>query len=83
MNEGLQIGEEILQTGNTTVPERISGLIRDGLCACDVLNPSGKCCLGEVNRTARRLKKEMSIVESCHKEAQRAKKKDAGDGPCP
>ena len=50
--------EEISKTGNTTVPERISRLIREGLCACDVLNPSGKCCLGEVNRTAIRLKKE-------------------------
>ncbi len=53
------IREEIARTGTTTVPERISSLIREGLCACDVLNPSGKCCLGEVNRTAARLKKEM------------------------
>ena len=52
------IREEIAQTGTTTVPERISCLIRKGLCACDVLNPSGKCCLGEINRTATRLKKE-------------------------
>ena len=52
------IREEIAQTGTTTVPARISRLIREGLCACDVLNPSGKCCLGEINRTATRLKKE-------------------------
>lgn len=50
--------EEIAQTGITTVPERISRLIRLGLCECDVRNPSGKCCLGEVNRTATRLRKE-------------------------
>lgn len=55
--------EEILKTGNTTVPERISNLIRDGLCACDVLNPSGNCCLGEVNRTAKRLKKEAVLPQ--------------------
>lgn len=47
--------EEILQTGSTTIPERISHLIREGLCACDVRNPSGVCCLGEVNRVAKRL----------------------------
>ena len=52
------IREEIAQTGTTTVPERISRLIREGLCSCDVRNPSGKCCLGDVNRTATRLKKE-------------------------
>lgn len=50
--------EEISHTGSTTVPERISRLIREGLCACDVRNPSGSCCLSEVNRTAKRLKKE-------------------------
>jgi Zinc binding domain len=47
--------EEIAQTGTTTIPQRISHLIREGLCACDVRNPSGNCCLGEVNRTAKRL----------------------------
>ena len=50
--------EEIAQTGSTTIPERIASLIREGLCACDVRNPSGNCCLGEVNRTAKRLKNE-------------------------
>ena len=50
--------EEIAQTGSTSVPERISRLIREGLCACDVRNPSGNCCLGEVKRTANRLKNE-------------------------
>ena len=53
-----QIRGEIAQTGTTTIPAQISFLIREGLCACDVLNPSGTCCLGEVNRTAARLKKE-------------------------
>ena len=47
--------EEIAETATATIPERISHLIREGLCACDVRNPSGKCCLGEVIRTAKRL----------------------------
>lgn len=50
--------EDILQTGSTIIPERISHLIREGLCACDVRNPSGGCCLGEVNRAAKRLKEQ-------------------------
>lgn len=53
--------EEIVQIGTTTIPERISYLIREGLCACDIRNPSGNCCLGEVNRTAKRLK-----IEAVH-----------------
>ena len=53
--------EEIAETGTATIPERISHLIREGLCACDVRNPSGKCCLGEVIKTAKRLQ-----IEAIH-----------------
>jgi len=48
--------DEISRTGNTSIPERISALIRQGLCACETRNPSGMCCLGEVNKTANRLR---------------------------
>ena len=50
------IRDEISRTGNTNIPERISALIRQGLCACETRNPSGVCCLGEVNKTANRLR---------------------------
>jgi hypothetical protein len=46
------IRDEIEQTGSTSVPEKVSRLIREGLCACEARNPSGLCCLGEVNKTA-------------------------------
>ncbi len=49
------IRAEVDLTGATVVPETISSLIREDLCACDSRNPSGMCCLGEVNRTAKRL----------------------------
>lgn len=52
--------EEIARTGRTTIPERISSLIREGLCACETRNPSGVCCLGEVNRAAKRLSKRLN-----------------------
>ena len=50
------IREEISRTGNTSIPARIAKLIREGLCACKSRNPSGVCCLGEVNRAAQRLR---------------------------
>ena len=53
--------EEIFHTGSTTIPERISQLIREGLCSCDIRNPSGGCCLGDVNRAAKRLKEQVVI----------------------
>jgi len=44
------IRDDLARTGNTTIPERISQLIREDLCACESRNPAGVCCLGEVNR---------------------------------
>ena len=47
--------DEITRTGKTTIPTRISTLIREGLCACESRNPAGVCCMGEVNRAVTRL----------------------------
>ena len=44
------IRDDLSRTGTTTIPQKISQLIREGLCACESRNPSGICCLGEVNR---------------------------------
>ena len=41
---------EILETGTTEIPNAIRALTRDGSCACEVRNPSGRCCLGDVRR---------------------------------
>jgi len=49
------IRAEIAGTGSTTIPERVSKLIRESLCACEARNPAGVCCLGEVNKTAKLL----------------------------
>jgi hypothetical protein len=47
------IWDEIRQTGKSTVAERITAEVKAGNCACEVKNPSGKCCLGNVKRTAK------------------------------
>jgi len=52
------IREDLAKTGRTSIPARISKLIREGLCACDTCNPAGVCCLGEVNKAVKRLSKE-------------------------
>lgn len=46
---------EIATNGRCTIPQRISALIKQGMCACPARNPSGACCLGEVNRAVQRL----------------------------
>jgi hypothetical protein len=47
--------EEITRDGTSKIPSQISQLIKAGMCACEVRNPAGVCCLGEVNRTVKRL----------------------------
>ena len=47
--------EEIMATGHCSIPQRVSALIRRGMCGCVERNPSGKCCLGEVNRAVKKL----------------------------
>src|SRR6266550_1847459 len=49
------VRDEISTKGKTTIPARVSNLIREGLCACDSRNPSGMCCLGELNKIVNRL----------------------------
>jgi hypothetical protein len=51
--------EEIRRTGgSSSVPRRIAALIKQGMCACPAKNPSGACCLGEVNKAIKRLEAE-------------------------
>src|SRR5258707_724631 len=50
--------KEIERTGQSTIPATVSGLIKAGVCACEVRNPAGVCCLGEVNQTVNRLSAE-------------------------
>jgi CopZ-like zinc binding protein len=47
------IENEIAAKGRSTVAERISAEVSRGNCACEVKNPSGKCCLGDVTRIVR------------------------------
>ena len=44
---------EIGETGQSRLVERIAAEVEAGRCACEVKNPSGKCCLGEISQIAR------------------------------
>jgi hypothetical protein len=47
------IWDEICDTGKSTVAKRITAEIEAGRCACEVRNPSGKCCLGDITRAVK------------------------------
>ena len=49
---------EIQATGQSTVAGQITKEIQAGNCACEVKNPSGRCCLGEVNKAIIRIRAE-------------------------
>jgi CopZ-like zinc binding protein len=42
------IREEVEAAGRSSVAEKIKAEIQAGRCACEVKNPSGRCCLGNV-----------------------------------
>jgi hypothetical protein len=48
------IRKEIEQTGVSTVVDSITAAIQDGQCACDIRNPQGDCCLGNVRALVER-----------------------------
>jgi hypothetical protein len=47
------IWDETCRTGKSTLAERITAEVEAGRCACEVRNPSGKCCLGDITRAAK------------------------------
>ncbi len=53
-----QLGEQ----GTTDIFDSIKHEVQVGNCACEVRNPSGKCCLGEVEDTIHRLEKELGVT---------------------
>jgi CopZ-like zinc binding protein len=42
------IREEVEATGRCAAAEKIKAEVQAGRCACEVKNPSGRCCLGNV-----------------------------------
>ena len=56
---------EIEQTGRSNIPSQIMAGIQADQCACDIRNPQGRCCLGNVNRLI-----DLLMDPSSHAEAQ-------------
>ena len=46
--ERKDIEDDIRRQGRTDIQNIITGRVRAGECRCEVTNPSGGCCLGEV-----------------------------------
>lgn len=46
---------DLRRNGASTILEGITAELRAGNCDCERLNPSGRCCLGEVRRACKSL----------------------------
>lgn len=55
---------EIAQSGESSVPKQVTQFIKEKLCVCEIRNPAGACCLGEINRTVKRLLEESQRAEA-------------------
>ncbi len=66
------VRKELAETGDCTVPARITAEVRAGRCACEVKNPSGSCCLGEVNKAVKEARDALSRATSTGGEDQPA-----------
>lgn len=58
------IRQEIESTGSSTATAVITSEVTAGHCACEVRNPKGSCCLGDVARVERRLASALAITTS-------------------
>ena len=54
------IRRDMEEHGRTEIPQRIKAEVKAGMCACETRNPSGKCCLGEVQQA---LQKAQALVK--------------------
>lgn len=45
-----QVQEDVLANAKSTVIPYITQRVKEEACACEINNPSGRCCLGEVTK---------------------------------
>ena len=56
------IQRELLLTGRSSVVEQVNAGIQAGQCACEIRNPQGSCCLGNVTATVKRAQKSLVSI---------------------
>lgn len=56
------VRREIILKGEATVSTQVTHFIKENLCACDIRNPAGSCCLGEIKRTEKQILAEVAAI---------------------
>jgi len=47
--------EDVARTGRSEAVEAIQAAVKAGTCRCEVMNPSGRCCLGDVTKALKEI----------------------------
>jgi len=61
------IKAELVATRQSTVIEAVTAGIRASQCACDIRNPQGNCCLGNIRAALQRLQSEAEATTKATK----------------
>ena len=56
------IRQELLLNGASTVVAQVNAGIQAGQCACEIRNPQGSCCLGNVTAAVKRAQNSLILV---------------------
>jgi hypothetical protein len=56
--------DDVLAHGKSTVFEEITAHAKANECACDVKNPAGRCCLGNVAKVIQKARRLMRKAAS-------------------
>ena len=56
-----KIRTQLQETGETNALEDIKAKMEDPGCSCEILNPSGGCCLGDNTKVIKEIKKELGL----------------------
>jgi hypothetical protein len=55
------IQTELLATGRSTVIAEIKAGIKAGQCACEIRNPQGSCCLGNIQTAVKQIAQALKL----------------------
>ena len=56
-----KIRAQLHETGETNALEDIKAKMENPGCSCEILNPSGRCCLGDNTKVIKEIKKEIGL----------------------
>jgi hypothetical protein len=71
------IRAELMETGQSTVVETVTAGTKVHECACEIRNPQGSCCLGNVSAVVKRIRQEITARMEVAPQAVKVQRNDS------